>query len=258
MMTSFFNSPPKIFRSNYPKRKVPSDVKWNLFLSNPGIWFGMMFFLVGLIPSVLLLSEINWTANHNKKIGGILLNSSNADYRENGVHYYTYDYSFVVEGKSYTGRSYGKESDLKTGATVNIEYDENDVTISRIEGMQMQLFSPNLFKLVFIVLLVIGFLIAMGSLREAHNLLLLIRHGVFTTAFIREVKVVKKRNYKPFHIKLDYQTQEGETQEVTLHISDVVEMAVDDEHTILYLPWKPKIATFLFLLSKEEKTIVKK
>ena len=225
-----------------PPRRVPlslqvvnffnafSQVGWLLF------GFGMIFFWFFTLNADF--SFVTFRGPH-ETVDGRVIRVENTNASENDVNVQANHYEYSVAGNYLTGTSYSTGSSVAAGETVTIEYDEDDPSRSRIEGMRRAIFGPavafvNIFPFIGLVLLIPATITGMKRNR-------LLREGLVANG-----KLISKHptnmtvNRQPvMELRFEFTARDGRRYEAKARTTDTDRLEDEATEPLLYDPADP-------------------
>jgi hypothetical protein len=230
-----------------PPRHVPFSLKVINFFNGMALagWlvfgFGMIFFWVfGLNADYSFLTFHPGGTGQGRVVKIEETGASENDSRVNANHY-----EYSVAGKTFRGISYSTGAEVSEQEPVTVEYDEDDPSRSRIEGMRRKLFGPGaglvaLFPLIGVVLLIPATLTGLKRNR-------LLRDGVLTNGTLSSkvatnVTVNRRRVYA---LTFDFTSRDGRRCQATARTSTPEQLQDEQQEPLLYDPENPSFAYLL-------------
>lgn len=154
---------------------------------------------------------------------------------------YRIEYEYVgPNGTPYSWNSFANR-EIEAGTMVDIQYVENEPSVSRIKGLSNTAIDPMQMTgaLFFLLLAIMASLYAMTSpLKKLH----LLKHGILTTAVLQRIRATKDSHGEQvvFRFQFRFQTLEGKTIQTLYHSFRKEALRDEEKEMILYHSTKPK------------------
>ncbi len=213
-----------------------SQIGWALF------GFGMIFFWVFTLNADF--SFLTFRGPH-ETVDGTVTRVENTHASENDTPVHAHHYEYSVAGTRHSGTSYITGDSLAAGETVTVEYDEDNPSRSRIEGMRRALFGPgvmfvSLFPFVGLALMIPATITGLKRNR-------LLREGL-----IADGKLIAKRetnvriNRRPvYELRFEFTARDGRRYQAKARTTDTERLQDEAQEPLLYDPNDPTRAYVL-------------
>lgn len=238
---------PTSIRFAAPPRHVPFSLKVINFFNGFALigWlvfgFGMIFFWAfGLNADY---SFLTFHPDGTGKGRVVKIEETGASENETRVNANHYEYS--VAGKTFQGISYSTGAEVETDEAVTVEYDEDDPSRSRIEGMRRKLFGP--WAGVVAIFPMIGLVLLIPATRTGIKRNRLLRDGVFTSGTLvsKEATNVMVNRRRVYALTFDFTSRDGRRCQATARTSMTERLEDEHQEPLLYDPDDPSCAYVL-------------
>ena len=231
-----------------PPRRVPPSLRVVNFF-NPwaqGGWalfgFGMIFFWV--FAGNADYSFATFRDVTGRAVGRVLeTEQTGASEGKRPVH--SAHYEFSVAGRTFEGTSYVTGPAPDSGANVDIEFDEDDPSRSRIAGMRRAMFGPA--AAVVTVFPFIGLVFLLFGTRSGVRRNRLLQRGMFTRGKLISVEptnmTVNRR--RVMALKFEFQDRLGQKHVAVARTSETERLEDEASEALLYDPENPSYAYLL-------------
>lgn len=225
-------------------RYVPVLVRLSILFVN--IWglMGITFSSVGLLASLLFLTEIDFVSpfhfgKNTAESDGIVWTISATGASVNKKRVYAYKFHFTSRGNDYEGISYSHSSNLDPADHVVVEYDTLDPSIARIKGMRVKPFGIHL-SFVFLFPM-IGILFLVLSVKKGIPQVQAVRYGVLTRGILyKSVPTGGKINNREIYDMYFRFTDQSGTERNAIGSTHKTELLEDEaQERIVYDPDNP-------------------
>lgn len=230
------------------KRNLTNRHFMSLVFTDPLFYVGFSFLAIGLFLTIMAFQITDFASITFEKdlleSNGKLTKIKDAKYSENDDVFFEYSYVFYVNDKKYNGKSYDTLHNYNLDSIVQIEYQQNNPSKSRIKNMRMAPCGVGwfLFSLIFPL---VGLILILLNLKYLNFKLKYIKQGLLSRALILNKKKIipdDSDTLATYNIEIQYLTIEKSYVKslisLTVNEIDEDEIYVD----IIYLPWKPSDA----------------
>lgn len=213
-----------------------AQIGWALF------GFGMLFFWVFTLNTDL--SFITFRGPH-ETVDGTVLRVEDTQASENDVHVQANHYQYSVAGSVLTGTSYSTGVEVAAGETVPVEYDEDDPSRSRIEGMRRAMFGPGL--LAINILPLIGLLMLIPATRTGLKRNRLLREGLVAQGKLIGKSATNTRinHRRVYELRFEFTTRDGRRATAKTRTTETDRLQDEALEPLLYDPADPTRAYLL-------------
>jgi hypothetical protein len=231
-----------------PPRRVPLSLRViNLFNGITQIgWFvfgfGMIFFWVFAGNADFSFLTFRGAMEYAT---GRVVESRSTGASENDQSVQANHYQFSVAGQSYNGTSYSLGGGAAQGDEVTIEYDPDDPSRSRIEGMRRNMFGPWAAVVSIFPLIGLGFVVPFTLKGIQRNRLL--RDGILTQGTLIHKGMTNVRiNHRPvWELTFEFTDRLGQRHEAKARSVDTSRLEDESSEPLLYDPNDPSRAYVL-------------
>ncbi len=246
-----------------PARFVSLRLRIEMMVYKLPFFVGLIFFVGGTFMFILWFLITDFASivfgRDVHTVTAKIISIKDAKYTENEVSYFEYAYVYLLNGHSYKNSSYAKRNHFKEGDIIQIEYEKNSPSISRIRGMRM---SPGpIWALLFLLIFpVIGASVIIGVVYYVFRSVLYIRHGIVVESVITgriKLPAEDSESTETSDIYVEFKTKDGKNIETKINISASVKGRVGQHAIVVYLPWDPYAAVFLNEMELEAKAIIR-
>jgi hypothetical protein len=164
---------------------------------------------------------------------------------ENDVQVEANHYEFSVAGSTHTGASYSTGKSVAEGENVTVEYDQDDPSRSRIEGLRRAIFGPAVALVTLFPAIGLAFLVPSIVTGFKRNRLL--REGVPAQGtLIGKSPTNVTINDRPlFELRFEFTARDGRRYEATTRTTNTDPLEDEATEPLLYDPDNPERAYLL-------------
>ena len=231
-----------------PPRQVPLSLRV-INLCNGITQIGWLVFGFGMIFFWVFAGNADFSfitfRGALERASGRVVESKSTGASENDQSVQATHYEFSVAGQPYEGTSYSLGSGASQGEEVTVEYDPDDPSRSRIEGMRRNMFGAwaaivSIFPAIGLGL-VVPFVIS-GIKRNR-----LLREGILTTGvLIHKTRTNITINNRPvWELTFEFTDRLGQRHEAKARSTDTSRLEDDSSEPLLYDPNDPSRAYVL-------------
>ncbi|RMG26197.1 MAG: DUF3592 domain-containing protein [Bacteroidetes bacterium] len=229
-----------------PPRSLPLPSLLILLFSGFYALFGWLFWGMGMIFFWIFFmnSEIihlpafaEWEPGQ-----AIIQQVEETNAQENEADIYRYIYRYVVDADTFTGRSYVTGWLRAAGEKVEIEYQKDRPSISRIRGGRTEMFGSLVALVVIFPLVGLGFILF--SLWKNGKAIRLLIQGEFARGRLLSSTPTKMTiNDQPvYQYTFEFEAKDGSRQQVVCNTHRGSALEDEESELIIYLPSRPAYA----------------
>ena len=238
------NSP---LRFTAPPRRVPLSLRVVNFF-NGGAQIGWGVFGFGMIFFWVFAGNADFsklTFHPDGRVFGRVTSVADTNASENKSSIHATHYQYSVAGELYNGTSYTTGGTPAVEDEVTIEYDEDNPSRSRIEGMRRSMFGPWAAIVAIFPAIGLAFLIPCTLWGRKRNRLL--REGLLTTGKVIDVRPTNMTiNKQPvWEVVYEFHDRNGQRREASARSTDTTRLQDEDAEPLLYDPNDPTKACVL-------------
>lgn len=226
-------------------RHIPSPLLIRMFFESDFLLlFGWVFFTIGSIIFCVFASLSDFSSlilsKDSPQTQAVIYKKEYANTQENRVPIYEYHYKFQVEGKEYTGISYGFSSNYQEGDTATVIYKRNKPTYSRIVNLRKKHFLP--FFLIFIAIFpLIGGLVLAIAIPKVFTKIRILKEGVLGEASLVGMEPTNTTINKQRVMKMLFElVSGGKTYKIHLNTHQIHKFWDNKPQKVLFLPQEPE------------------
>lgn len=231
-----------------PPRRVPLSLRVVNFF-NGGALIGWGVFGFGMIFFWAFAGNADFSAltfrNPGGRVFGLVTRVEQTNASENHSKISAMHYKYSVAGEWLDGTSYTTGSTPAVNDQVTIEYDEDNPSRSRIEGMRRGMFGPWTALVAIFPAIGLGFLIAFTLGGRKRNRVL--RDGILSTGKVIDVRPtnVTINNRPLWEVVFEFHDRNGQRRECSARSTDTTRLQDEDAEPLLYDPNDPSKAYVL-------------
>ena len=238
------NSP---LRFTAPPRRIPLSLRVVNFF-NVGAQIGWGVFGFGMIFFWVFAGNADFskfTFHPDGRVFGRVTRVEGTGASENEQTISATHYQYSVAGELYNGKSYTTGGTPAVEDEVTIEYDEDNPSRSRIEGMRRAMFGPWSVIVAIFPAVGLAFLIPCTLWGRKRNRLL--REGILTTGKVIDVRPTNMTiNRQPvWEVVFEFHDRNGQRRECSARSTNTERLQDEDAEPLLYDPEDPSKACAL-------------
>jgi len=244
-------------------RNISAFMKFRLMFLMPMNFIGILLIAIaGFIPLVLnsdddVKSQLA-VMDNDPTVMGVITSMNKTNTRENRERIYEFEYRFSVNGKEYTGKSFGSEHNLRggiiqAGDSVEIQYSAKYPPFSRIFGKRNQQTSW-LFLFFLVLFPVIGVVVYVKAVRTGLANIALLTNGVVAMGkLVRKEEIPrrsKNKTYIQYKLYFEFKTPDGKVHEILYDTNEPARLLDEGEERLVYDAVDPGKAVLVDSLPK--------
>lgn len=230
-------------------RVIPISTRIHVIFGNFYTLFGTIFLAFSWIFCVVFLSNIDITSfsfsEDSPQTTAVVNQVRPTNSSVNKRKVYAYDYTYLMQERSFSGTSYESSSNLQEGDSVSIQYLEDKPEVSRIVGMRNDIF--DIWVLFVLLFPIVGLIMAYTGVKRGLRAVHLLQHGELTTGkLIASMPTNTSINNRPvYEMKFEFITKEGKKEQVVGKTHEIELLQDEAQERILYLSDRTDIAIVL-------------
>jgi hypothetical protein len=242
-------------------REVPVATQAALVARNAWFSGGAFVFLFGMVFLLVFSTQIDFRSVFFTEpfatTPGQLTSVKETRASQNERRIYEYGYEYTVDDQLLKGVSYqSKSPDLMVGAAVTVEYQQNQPTFSRAQGMQLKPFSLGVFPLLLIFPL-IGAALLLHATRQGLRHIHLVKNGVLVSGVVTKKIPTESsiNNQVVYEVFFGFKTLEGVEVAATINTHQIAALGDDAKVLLVYDSSQPQNAVLLDAMDKSAKKL---
>jgi Protein of unknown function (DUF3592) len=230
-----------------PPRSVPFSSRVQILFGGVPGQLGWLFLLVGTLLCWVFIPRIDWSFGaYESSASGVVDRVERTSASENDRPIHEVHYSFEgPDGTQVSGVSYTTDVAAQAGTGVSVEFDPDDPSRSRIEGMRSK---PFPMWVAFVLLFpLLGAAFAAFAMRQGTRRLALLRDGRLARGRLIKKQGTRTRvnNQPVLAMTFVFETDDGQSHRVVARTHRPELLEDEAAEKVLYLPANPYRATLV-------------